>query len=938
MSAPFFFFFFSFQTLSSSHLSLHITRSALSHSFTSFHLSHTPLTLRSRLRHLSRAGDHLGLLSLFARARRERAVDPDRPIYLSLLKSSAALPSLSLLSSLFAHILKSGFQSSILVSTAVVDAFAKCSDIGSACKVFDGMPERDVVAWNAMLSGYSRNGHADAALDLFREMGLYGEKPNSLTLSVLLQVSSGSDDKRIGRSIHGYVVRHCELGDVFLGNSLLVYYNKVGDVHVSERLFDRMGERNVVSWNAMIAGYTQNGLVCGALEAFHLLRDGGLNPDIVALETTLQACAQLGEDAIDDGKLIHTLIIKSGCFVDVYAMNSLLLVYCRCGKMDSAQSLFDEMVARNIVSWNILVDGYVRMKCPEKALALIRCSRLTESALSSELLVSSLQAVRLLCGHVELVESIHCLAIAMGLDSDKFVGTSLLTAYGDCGEIGYARKFFDHVLCKMRKETFLWNIMLSICSHNGCFSEGFELLRSMQCKGCPLDAVTLVNGLSICTQSQNFFSGKAIHGYVLRNKFEVVIFATTSLLEFYISLGLLNVACHLFSTMQYRNIVTWNTMIHGCLQNGFPRLTLKLFHFMQQKDGFVPDSTSIAGVIEAIALRGQKEERKFIHQYVLESGFVDDEFVANSLIAMHSRFHEFDEASSVFSKASNQGTIAWNNMIAGYSYHGLIENALSLFRLMKLNNVDADSVTLLTLLQACRKVSSLSYLMRVHAFISKLGFESDVLIGSSVVNLYAKCGELRTARQFFDGMNSKTVVSWNSMIQGYGLHGNVEVAGELFVKMQKSGLTPTAITFLILISACSHAGDIEKGQQFFNLMTSTYSLALSREHVSSIIDLLGRNGLVEEAHETLMKMPVNLGVHSWGALLSACRVHGNFDVGFDVAENLSKLNSLNCGYRVLLSNMRAEAGRWLDASLIRNKYSSLTLQKVHGVSIVDSFS
>nr|CAD1827977.1 unnamed protein product [Ananas comosus var. bracteatus] len=639
MSAPFF-FFFSFQTLSSSHLSLHITRSALSHSFTSFHLCHTPLTLRSRLRHLSRAGDHLSLLSLFARARRERAVDPTGPF-----TSPSSNP-----------------------------------------------PPRS---------------HPFPCFPLS------------------LLISSNPDSK-------------------------------------------------VVSWS----------------------------------------CAQLGEDAIDDGKLIHTLIIKSGCFVDVYAMNSLLLVYCRCGKMDSAQSLFDEMVARNIVSWNILVDGYVRMKCPEKALALIRCSRLTESALSSELLVSSLQAVRLLCGHVELVESIHCLAIAMGLDSDKFVGTSLLTAYGDCGEIGYARKFFDHVLCKMRKETFLWNIMLSICSHNGCFSEGFELLRSMQCKGCPLDAVTLVNGLSICTQSQNFLSGKAIHGYVLRNKFEVVTFATTSLLEFYISLGLLNVACHLFSTMQYRNIVTWNTMIHGCLQNGFPRLTLKLFHFMQQKDGFVPDSTSIAGVIEAIALRGQKEERKFIHQYVLESGFVDDEFVANSLIAMHSRFHEFDEASSVFSKASNQGTIAWNNMIAGYSYHGLMENALSLFRLMKLNNVDADSVTLLTLLQACRKVSSLSYLMRVHAFISKLGFESDVLIGSSVVNLYARCGELRTARLFFDGMNSKTVVSWNSMIK--------------------------AMVYM----------EIEPGGSFL------------------------------------------------GALLSACRVHGNFDVGFDVAENLSKLNSLNCGYRV----------------------------------------
>ncbi|XP_073005590.1 pentatricopeptide repeat-containing protein At5g39350-like [Typha latifolia] len=902
--------------------------------------SQKPFTLHSRLRELSHAGDHLGLLSLYAHVSRTQAVRPDRPTYLFLLKASAFLHSRHLGLSFFAQIVKSGLQNDILVSTTLVDTLSKCwdSDVSGAREVFDQMPGRDVGAWNAMLSGYMRKGCVHEALSLFLQMGICGENPNSQTLSVLLQVCASSDDRRLGRSIHGYSVRHREIEDNFLVNSLLVYYNRIGDVHVSERIFERMVEKDAVSWNGMISGYARNGLCWRALEAFRFLKEEGLCMDLVALETALQACAYIGEDAIEDGRSIHVLMVKLGYLMDVYTMNSLLFMYCKCGMVDAVQSLFDRMEVRNIVSWSIIIDGYVRMKCPDKALELIRCMRFVESDMSSELFVSSLQSVRLLGGCVKHVMCFHCLVIVMGFDSDLFVSSSLIAAYGDCGEIGFGHRILGYVVSKISTAIVCCNTMLTVYAHHGYFSEALELLRSMQVGGCILDAVSLVNGLSICSQSRDLRLGKGIHGYMFRNKFDCDVFVSTSLLEFYVRCERLNIACHLFLMMQQRNIVTWNTMINGCLQNGFPRTSLKLFHLMQQQDGLMPDSTSIVGVIEAIALRGCAREREFIHKYVLEAGLINDEFIANSIIAMHGRFHEFDYARSVLDKARKNSTVMWNNMIAVYSHHGLISEAVSIFHRMKLNNVALDSVTFLCLLRACAVVSTLSCLTRVHTVVCKAGFESDVHIGSSLIDLYAKCGDLRMARLFFDRMNSKSVISWNSMIQGYGLHGITEEASNLFCEMQQSGLTPTMTTFLILISACSHAGDIKKGQHYIHLMTSARLVSPRIEHISSIIDLLGRNGLVEKAHETLEKMPTDPGVDVWGALLGACRVQGNLDIGLAAAKNLFELDPLNCGYHVLLSNMCAEAGRWAHAYLIRSKVDNMRLKKVHGVSIVDSFS
>lgn len=801
------------------------------------------------------------------------------------------------------------------------------------------MPVRDVAAWNALLSGYSRNGYVEQALSLFAWMRSCGETPNSLTLSVLLQVcAADAGCWKLGRCLHGYICRRRGGGDfdVFLDNSLLGFYCKCGDVEVAEKVFARMPVRDLVSWNVMMSGYVQNGCAHLTLRAFRVLQEEGFNPDSVTLETALRACAQLG-DGVEDGKLIHGIMIASGLSLDVYLANSLLVMYSKCGVMESVCRVFDRMTIRNLVSWNILIDGYVRRGQPEKALALFRLMRMTEREISSSLLVSALKAIKILGGCTEeQVMCIHCLVIATGFDLDAFVSSSLIAAYGEFGDIATARRCFDYFTHRRNDNLVCWNAMVSVYAHSWCFDEAMTLLRVMQLNACKVDTITLVNALLICAQQSDLRQGKVVHGYIIRNWFDSSVNMTTMLLELYVRCGSLITACSLFSRMSPRNIVSWNTMIFGCCQNGFPRVSLSLFHHLVQQDSVTPDATTLVGVINAISQRGFQSEGKYIHVYSIRVGLDKDEFVINALIAMSMELADFDDALSVFDTADKCSTVTWNAMISECSRHGMSAKAVAVFHQMKLQNVTPDSITLLSLLPACADIASLYCGLWVHSIISKTGHESDVFLGTALIDMYAKCGDIDMGRMVFERMGIKTTVSWNSMIWAYGMHGNEEEANRLFYEMCQMGVNPNAITFLTLISACSHAGDVEKGRQYIDLMTREYSMALTKEHCTSTVDLLGRNGHVKEAIEFIGKLPEATAACTWGALLGACRIQGNIELGMYAAEKLFELDPFHCGYHVSLANMFSELGRWREASIVRRKLVQMGIKKSPGWSIVDT--
>lgn len=211
----------------------------------------------------------------------------------------------------------------------------------------------------------------------------------------------------------------------------------------------------------------------------------------------------------------------------------------------------------------------------------------------------------------------------------------------------------------------------------------------------------------------------------------------------------------------------------------------------------------------------------------------------------------------------------------------------------------------------------------------------DDFVGSSLINMYAKCGSIHLAQQVFDNMFNRDVVSWNAIILGYGMHGYAENALALFREMQQEGVMPDHITFIAVLSACSHAGFVDEGCKYFVCMTSDHHITPRVEHYACLVDLLGRSGRLDEACNFIKNMPIEPGVGVWGALLGACGIHGNLELGEHVSEKLISLNPKNVSNYVSLSNIYAAAGRWDGVLKVRRLIKSAGIEKIPGCSWIE---
>ncbi|XP_078437084.1 putative pentatricopeptide repeat-containing protein At3g11460, mitochondrial [Wolffia australiana] len=863
------------------------------------------------------------------------------PIHIHLLNSilkslPASSSSLFHIHAIHCHILKTGHLN-LLSATAMINSLGRSSDLGSARKLFDEMNNRDLPAWNAMLSVYDYNGDIHEAITLIKLMFSSEMNPNSVTLSILLNLCSKYEYTSLGRCVHSYSWRRPGLADTFLCNSLIVFYQKLGRVDIAESLFEEMGRRNIVSWNAMMSGYTLNNSPMKALEIFRRLNREGLRPDEVTLETAVHACACVDDDeTIHAGKLMHALLFKMGFSPDIYMDNSVLLMYCKWGLLQIAQRLFNTIAVKNVVSWNILMNGFVQKCLPESAVALFRCAHSSLSKLSSELVVGALQAVKQLnpCPP-HSVSCCHGLVLISGFTSDDFVISSLISAYGECMDATDAIRCMEYISHGGGSPVPL-NTLLSVCLFSGHLSMSVDLLHLMQSDyHAKADAVTLVYALSICARLRDTRLGQAVHGYALRNKFEGNPFVSSSLLEFYCRCLLISKAWRLFLRTPSVTAAACNGMIFGCTLNGVPAAGLFLFHMMPQLGNCEVDATTIVGVIEAISLRGCKKEGDYIHNYAINEGLLGNEFVINALISMHRKLGDLKKAHEVFDEGSGCYQSTWNLMMAEYSNHVSAEVTVSLFQSMKFCGMTPDKISLLAVLAAIPKLASSNCAQWAHANIIKTGCDDDVFVATSLSDAYAKCGKLAAARRIFDNIKHKTTATWNCIIGAYGMSGDHEEAGKLFDKMAASGVEPDLTTFLVLISSCGHAGQVKKGLNYYDVMTRVYSLSPKREHYSCIVDLLARRGLIEEALEILEKMPQPPGKTAWGSVLGACRAKENIDVALAAADKLSQIDPFHYGYNTLLAGILSESGRWADAFQIREKIRVMGERNMHGLSVVE---
>ncbi|XP_042495086.1 pentatricopeptide repeat-containing protein At2g29760, chloroplastic-like [Macadamia integrifolia] len=455
----------------------------------------------------------------------------------------------------------------------------------------------------------------------------------------------------------------------------------------------------------------------------------------------------------------------------------------------------------------------------------------------------------------------------------------------------------------------------------------------------PMESFTYAFVFKACARTHMLETGRAVHGLALKSSHASHLFVANTAVHLYFACAELGSAEKVFEEMGSRNIVTWNAMISGYVQNGLPNGGLRVFQWMWE-EGIRPDYVTMVVVISACAQNKDLELGRWIHAYVSEnpSDFESNINVGTALIDMYGKCKQIDIAKKIFSDMQRKDIGVWNALIGGYVFNSRSSEALDLFQKLETTRLDPDETTLVNTLRACANVGALDIGKRIHQYAQEKHFMSNQMLDTSLVDMYSKCGCINEAREVFNKMSKRDVMAWTSMIVGLAMHGHSKDALDLFSLMLDSGQKPDGITFLGVLSACSHAGLVDQGVYYFETMRNKYCIAPKIEHYGCMIDLFGRAGRLKEAHAFILSMEIQPNAIVWRALLSACRLHSNVNLAETAIENLFKLRSDHCGDYVLLSNIYASKGKWNLVENIRRKMEEGGIRKIPGLSLIEANS
>lgn len=358
-------------------------------------------------------------------------------------------------------------------------------------------------------------------------------------------------------------------------------------------------------------------------------------------------------------------------------------------------------------------------------------------------------------------------------------------------------------------------------------------------------------------------------------------------------------------------------MIAGCSDYEHGLDALELFQQMQQ-DSIKPTKSTFLAVLKACSSMADIEQGKEIHSHATECGFDLDLSVSSTLIDMYGKCGCLEDATAIFDKLPRKDVVTWNALIAGYSQHGLGQEALQLFQQMQGEGTAPNEMAFSCILKACSTVSAFEQGKRIHRQIMGRGLESNVFVGSALIDMYCKCGGFEDACIVFDRLPKRNVVTWSAMIAGHALYGNSTVALQYFHDMQQAGLKPNDVTFVCLLSAYSHLGLVDEGCVHFKLMREDHGIVPTLEHFNSMVDLFGHAGHLSEAEDLLESIPMAFNSVGWTSLLGSCRKYGNADVGLRCFDRVVAMDSGKAAAYVLMSNIYAHAGLQEDAEKVED--------------------
>ncbi|KAH7689110.1 TPR-like protein [Dioscorea alata] len=725
-----------------------------------------------------------------------------------------------------------------------------------------------------------------------------------------------------GQQIHAHMLTSNALAndDGFLNTKLLFMYGKCGHLASAKLVFDEMPQRIVFAWNAMIGAYVSAGLPWEAVKLFRDMSVCGAVPDACTFASVLKACGEVGN--ICFGVEVHCLAVKHGLVSTTFVANALITMYAKCGLFDFAMKLFELMDGnRDVVSWNSIIAACLKDELFIEALFLFRKMLEAGIGTNSYNVVSALQA----CAELSLLKlgmQIHASVWKRGKTIQVHEANSLIVMYARCGRMDDATRVFAET---SEKDYISWNSILSGCVQNGLNMEATSFFRELLEVGIKPDQVSVINIASALGRLGNTLNGMEVHAYSIKQGFESNLQLGNTLVDMYAKFSLVNYTERVFHKMPDKDYISWTTAIAALAQNHQYLEALELFREVQ-KEGMDVDPMMIGSIL--IACGGLKSLciLKQIHGYTIRHGLLDL-LLENKIIDMYGQCEKIGYAFCVFNGIETKDVVSWTTMISCYINNYFFDEALSLFRDMMETNVEPDAVALVCALTAAADLSSLMKGKEIHGSLTRRNLLMEHSVNSSLVDMYAHCGKIDSSFKIFNMAQCEDLVLWTTMINACGLHGRGKETVDLFRRMRDIGLVPDHITFLALLYACSHSGLVDEGKFFIEIMKSDYGLMPWQEHYACIADLLGRSGRMDEAYEFINSMPVEPTGVVWCALLGACQVHSNHELGEVAARKLLELEPDNPGNYVLISNVFAAMGKWEDVEMVRNRMKQRGLKK-----------
>ncbi|XP_024531960.1 pentatricopeptide repeat-containing protein At5g27110 isoform X2 [Selaginella moellendorffii] len=611
------------------------------------------------------------------------------------------------------------------------------------------------------------------------------------------------------------------------------------------------------------------------LEFFQKMLLEGVAANVVSFTCVVGACSR--PELSEQGTVIHEQITCSGLVADSFLAAALVNMYSKCGRLGSAWELFQRVdVKMSLVSWNSILAAHAQRADLTKVLEIFGMLQLEGLKPSGVTLISvlggccSTQALR-------IVEHIYERVAQEGeISHDLFLGTALMTSLCDCGKLADAESLFYRL---NRWNAASWNTMIAGYVQHGFDLQALHLLYEMDLEGIKPNVVTFLGIVDACSSLAVLGNAKAVHERISASKVGLDTVLGTAIVSMYANCDSLEDSRRVFESLDLRDTVSWNAVIacHSDLEaaSWFVKMDL---------EGVKPDKNTFTAMFAASTTLQQGE--MFLQRF-MNVGYELDDVAVLSLIELYGRFGNVTAATDVFNALKNKNVVSWTAMVTACMNNETgVEEAWLLFQRMQLEGIKPNSVTFISLLGCnCSFIQG----KRLHELISTSAeLTVDPLIAAALMNTYARTGNLHRTRDVFEELQWSELC-WNSLLRAYAEQGHAYQVLESFRCMIHQGLKPDNDTFIFVLHACSHAGSVEQACDLFNSITRDHNLLPAIQHYVCVIDLLGRAGWLENAHELINRMPYQPNSLAWSTLLGACGMYGDTDRGTHAAGQVTTI-------------------------------------------------